>query len=247
MKKKNTTRKFYRRKTRVPRLVKKSYNGAIKLKRFSNLIDCSGFTLQSVGTNGLTEDAGSDCLRFTSNSTAGLVQFGAWAFHAALTDVTNASELTVLYDLYKIDRCKLTFIPYCTQANSGAAVLGTSTQSGLFLHIVKDYDDSVAPANSFQGLSTLRQYPGYRLINLMNLKGGKYSISFKPRVNTGVSNNASNAAGKKSEPFDWVDCESSDVAGYGLKGIFENVSAGSALQQFLRVEVCFYLSFRNPR
>jgi len=237
----------YKKKTKVIKYrhtKNKSFNGQLRIKRYCNMVDTNGVDISS--STGITLDVvTSKCIIFTSDATAGNPSYGTLTYHARLDDLPNYDEFTKLYDQYKIDKIKIKLMPYCNSVGTGGAVSNTQGQSGIFVHSIIDYDDaqvSSTPASEL-GIDQMRQHNTYKFTNILNKP---LSRTFVPRVNTAVSNNT-NTLAQKSESFGWMDANSPDVAGYGFKCIFENISAGSALQLYVKPTVTYFMSFRHPR
>jgi len=237
----------FKKKTKVVKYrhtKNKSFNGALRIKRFVNMVDTNGVDISS--STGITLDVvTSKCIIFTSDATAGNPSYGTLTYHCRLDDVVNYLEFTNLYDQYKIDKIKIKFMPYCNTVSTGGAVSNTQGQTGIFCHSIIDYDDSAVasiPASE-AGIDQLRQHNTYKMTNILNKP---LSRTFIPRCNTAVSNNT-NTLAQKNEAFGWMDANSPDVAGYGFKCVFENISAGSALQLYVKPTITYFMSFRQPR
>jgi len=238
--------KKYKKRTTTKRHPKKhrSFNGMLSVKRSANMVDAIGIDISPSTAIGL-DVINSMCMTFTSSATLGNVAYGSLSYFASLQDVTQYLEFTHLYDQYKIDKVKIRLIPYATGVQSGAAVSSASAQTSIICHSIIDYDDTditTFTANE-AGIDALRQNVTYKVCNLIKKP---LTRTFVPRCNTAVSNN-SNTLAQKNEPFGWMDSNSPDVAGYGLKMILENVSAGSALTLYVKMVATYYLSFRQPR
>ena len=66
-----------------------------------------------------------------------------YAFNFSLSDLPNYTEFTSLYDMYKINAVKITFIPYQTVSNSVATINNADNTARFFSAI--DYNDGTAP------------------------------------------------------------------------------------------------------
>lgn len=241
---KKTIVKYKKRKqTKIYRNPSKGYSqykGNLAIKRVSNMATAAGFTVDASVCN-----KGSNDIIVISSATAATKSFGYFTFNAQLGDVPNYGEFTQLYDQYKIVGCRLRLIPYATGALTGAAAAAAAQQSAVFIHSVIDRDDVAASTASEAGVNAIRQYTSYRCTNPFKSGGRGFKAYFKPRVATAVYRGA--FTGYKNEAWGWCDCDYVDVQGYGLKAIVEVLSGGSAIPLFFKVEITFYLKFRNPR
>lgn len=218
-----------------------TWKGPLAVKRVANLATCGGLTV-----DGSTFNKGSYDLTVISSATAGTKTFGYFSFFAQLQDLPNYSEFTSLYDTYSIVGVQFKMIPYATASLTGAAAVAASQQGAVFIHSVIDYDDAATVPASESGANSLRQYATYRLTNPYRYGGKGFKRYFKPKVATSVYQ-ASAFTGYKRQPFGFVDCNDADVQGYGLKGVIEVLSGGSAIPLFFKSEATFYLKFRDPR
>lgn len=209
-----------------------SYPGSLSIKRVTNLVSCSGFTVDT-GYLGILQNQ----LKFTVGTTPDTAYYGAMSFYAKLADVLNVSEFTALFDKYKITGIKLKFTPYCTSATQGGAVSASQGQVGVLLHHVIDQDDAGLPTQTDDGINALRQMNTYRCTNILSRQGRPITRYFRPYVTDA-----------KVEKFPWYDTVSNTVAGFGWKGILEAMSPGTTeMHVYLKAEVTYYLRFRNPK
>jgi len=181
----------------------------------------------------------------TSATAAGSMTYGTLSYYFILTDVPTYTELTSLFDQYKVDRLTLKLYSYATSVTVGAAVSSNYPQSGIIVHDVVDYDDAALPTGSDAGVQELREYQNYKCRNLINAAGAPVTRSWAPHLAVAAYSGAFSSY--KNEPFGWVDCASATVQGYGWKCILEQVSPGATMNVTFKVEVTADLSFRNVR
>lgn len=144
-------------------------------------------------------------------------------YNFSLNDLPNYAEFTSLYDMYKINAVKLTFIPRQTVSNSTSSINNADNTARFFSAI--DYNDSsVATADQ------LREYQTAKFTRL--LRTHKRYI-YKPKILDSNSYSVS----------PWMSTLSPSANYYGLKIAIE--PTGSAL--IYGVEAKFYLSFKNVK
>lgn len=223
------------------RSVRNSYSGFLTIKRTANLATCAGFT-----PDGTTVAASQNNIVVTSNASANVITYGQFTFSAQLQDLPNYTEFTTLYDRYTIIGVSFRLYPFATNVATGAAVGTTSQQSSCLIHTVFDYDDDSAPTATDAGINALRQYKNYRVYNPFAGSGRGLKRYFKPRIQAGVWDGGA-LASAKNVPFGYIDCDSPDIHGFGMKAIVEVLSGGSALSMFLKGEATYYLKFKDPR
>jgi len=183
---------------------------------------------------------------YVTSAASTAVTYGTFEFIARLQDVTNYTEFTALYDKYQIVGVRLNLIPYATNVATGAAYSSTATQSSVLIHAVTDYDDATPLAASEAGIDTIRQYPGYRMLNPYQRGGRGWKWYLKPKLATPVYNGAA-FAGYRQIPWGWTDCNNPAIEGYAIKAVIECLGAGTALSHVFKGEATYYLKFRDPR
>lgn len=151
----------------------------------------------------------------------------AGAFTFELSDLPASSELTALYDQYRIDGVRLTFLPRQTSVTNNTLFDQVKGEAKLFTCI--DYNDSNPPATADE----VRQYESCKVTSLIK----EHTVYVKKPlfVNTSGQNVS-----------DWVSTANPSTRWYGLKYFAEPPGMTSATAQFFySVEACFYVSFRN--
>lgn len=144
------------------------------------------------------------------NTTVGQqLVFGSFEFK--LSDLTQVSEFTQLYDSYMITKVILHISPHWSEAGIG---IGRPylPHLGFFL----DYDENVSPTSE----SEFQQRPGYKYMPLDK----QIHISLRPRpagvVQTGNGGTVVTATqfGKRQ----WIDLANTAVEHYGFKYMIDN-------------------------
>lgn len=139
--------------------------------------------------------------------------FGAIEFK--LSDLaTSINEYTALFDRYKLNAVKVTWVigVNCAYEGSGGSFLPR-------IHTAIDYDDSNPPLT----LDDLMQYTSYKM---SSFTGSKLKISryIKPRMAGLVYKSGISNAYSVLKPS-WVDLTSADVPHYGIKYCIETGGA----------------------
>lgn len=256
-KKRRTSKKSYAlAKSRVPRTI--STPPVHKFTRISAInqgstplmlkTDSSGSLFFSDGTNL------ADNLQFDFSLQQTTVYLGGvsrWAIN-----LTNYTEFTALFDLYRIDSVDVLLIPSflggSLQENANPATGTFVPVTGLaayglpsIMHCV-DYDD-VAVANG----QAVQQYENCKYVPW----GGQYPIklrSFRPRAITQFYNTAVSAAyGPGSDKPQWLDCNYAAAKHYGMKMALQQVGNNlgpiNAVIGYFDVVFKYHLSFKNTR
>lgn len=149
-------------------------------------------------------------------------------------DMPNSSEFSNLFDMYKINAIKITFVPTATGADANP----NSTQIFMpNLLSVLDYTDAAQPS----GINELMQYPNCKRTKLTRT----HTRYFKPRVLRDVVGQGA-ATGFESKPWPYVSF-GVDVTGYGIKWgldqVFNVASGGIGVDRY----VTYYFSCKNVR
>jgi len=137
------------------------------------------------------------------STAAGLDVKGGFAFQ--LDALPNYTEITALYDTYRICKIQAKFIPANTNHPSG----GAATIIPPFYTVI-DYDNASTPA----ALNDLAQYSTFR-IHQVN-KGDPAVRYFTPRVAIALYGGAFTRYGE-GKAKTWCDTQSADVQHYGIK------------------------------
>jgi len=150
------------------------------------------------------------------------------AYNFSLNDVPNFSEFTSLYDMYKINCVKLTFLPQQTQSISIGSINNPNASSRFFSVI--DYNDGLAPSS----IDELRQYQSCRMTSILR---PHKRVIFKPKI---LDTN-----GFSISP--WMSTASPSANYFGLKVAVEPMDSTSTLSMTYTVEAKYYMSFKQVR
>lgn len=173
----------------------------------------------------------------------GLTSFWSRALTFSLSGVTEHSELTQLYDQYKIMavvvKVHLLNNPdafYQLSAASGASVNGANFYPKLWYY--RDYDDNTAPPDR----TTLKQIGKAKCFTLRPNK--TYSFKIKPAVLNLMS-------GTTTAPI-WpnrLDCTNSTQTHYGMKFVLDYEQQPPPTGQDVKVmfETLYYIKMFNSR
>lgn len=223
------------------RVLKPRYNGLNRVSRWCNpILDSAGFTYDNVGLT--VTDSG--LLVHNTTVFAGTVSYGSMAFNAQLYDLPNYTDLTNLYEQYRIDKIVFKLVPFATMVTTaGADAVSTA---GMMVHYCLDYDDTTTPPASAAGISTMREKQGYRVRNIYQGAGRPIVVTWVPRIHTNAATDGSVVA-KQPKSKQWIDTDDEDVPHYGVKFIVESVSPGIVRQLFFKVEAKYYVSLKGTQ
>lgn len=152
-------------------------------------------------------------------------------------DATSGyTELTALFDSYRIECVEVEFVPMYNMQSITLA--GTVKVAELYTAI--DYDDNNAAAS----LGAMNEYRTNRIATWNQ----RFTRSFKPRAAAAVYGSGAFTSYAQVPGNQWMDCASPSVAHYGLKyGItYANTAQTTQLQSWT-VRFVYYLDFRYAR
>lgn len=179
-----------------------------------------------------------------------LYAYGTFQFR--LSDITNFTKFTVLYDQYMIKSISMHFLP--TQRDSiiqftdvlgGAAALTETMFSGpTYLHMVPDYDDFVSPTTANEVISR----PNSQTLDLVSPK----SIGIAPKATYKTSDIVGNTSTVVPKGTTWIDCSASNIDHCGFKyawqiPVFNQSNYTWPYERHLSCIVTYELAFRYPR
>lgn len=169
----------------------------------------------------------------------GLYNFGAVGYFK-LTNVLQYTDLTALYDRYKINAIKWKIIP----ASNMASVNGQGLIPSMVYHV--DYDDDATPSSD----ADVRVKAGAKEVRLDRPR----TIFFKPKLANMIAGAsiAPTSSTALSVPMNsqYINCTYPAVPHYGLKMFFRNVNlmpGSSAINTQFRVETTYFLSLKDPQ
>lgn len=152
---------------------------------------------------------------------------GATSF--ALSGVPAYTEFTALYDVYKLTRVRIEFIP-----RYSAPELGSAASRRQFFTAI-DYDD----ANSAGlDISTILERSSVK----RTTNTSKHVRTLIPKVAKPIYQDGISTAYGPGRS--WIDCAQAAVPHYGLKWVLENASNASSLMSY-DAYVTYYVSFKN--
>ena len=162
-----------------------------------------------------------------------------------LSDIPSYLEFTALFDAYRINKVVLKITPFCTSSTtqSTAANLG---QVSCLLHSVVDRDDATLPTASSTGINELREYPAMKTTNMYANGGRAIKIKYVPRIAMAAYSGAFTSYAR-SKANQWLDCNSTTIQNYGIKGVFETIGNGTIQNMYFQIEAKYYLSFKEFR
>lgn len=158
-------------------------------------------------------------------SVGAVVASGAISFN--LNALPNVTEFTSLFDQYRINAVKITFMP-----RGNSAEVGTNNNNTKLFTVI-DYDDDTAPAT----LDALLQYETLKTTTVAR----DHTRYMKPRFAVTTYQTAlTTGYGSRTG---WIDCESNLVPHYGLKYWVPAVAGANIVD----IKTEYYVSFRGVR
>lgn len=149
-------------------------------------------------------------------------------FDFSLIDLPNYTEFTSLYDQYKLNAVKITFLPQMTENVSLGSVNNPQACSRFMSAI--DYNDSSAPASQ----DDIRQYQTCKMTPV--LKQHRRYI-YKPKILDSSSTSRS----------PWMSTASPSTNYYGIKFYVEPFYSTTTTTMIYNVEAIYYLSFKQVK
>lgn len=150
-------------------------------------------------------------------------------YYFDLSQVPNNNEFTDLYDQYKINAVKITFLPSQTMSNSLSSVNNAQGYVRFFSAI--DYNDSSAPTS----IDELRQYQSCKYTTVYR----KHTRYIRPKVTD---------RGSTYTPGNpWINTTAPTQQYFGLKVAVEPIDSTGVTSMIFTVEVKFYMSFKNVK
>lgn len=208
---------------------RKSYSMS-KVYRFKRINKTCQFYNTGTANTITTDDYSQINLSGVSADTVGSLFTGSMSF--ALNNVQNATDMISMFDHYKIRGAKITFTPTFDSASSGAS------QYVPTLYWYQDMDDASIP-NAVE----VRQRQNIKITRLTGSRS--IFVSFpKAKFDVGDPTPVTGA------PFNsWLDCNSNTVAHNGLKFMIRNANLSATPGNVfgVRVDVMYYLQFKNPQ
>ncbi len=152
-----------------------------------------------------------------------------------LSQASNYTGFTDLWDVYRVDYLEFTFEPLYT-ANAFSQYPSVNAAR---IYTVIDLDDVVAPAS----INTLKEYQSCRSYQF---EAFKVKVT-RPGVLTGIFDGSNVVAGC-SMRSPWIDCSKISIPHFGVKYGVEGNTVGSAtVFQRWSVQLAVGLTFKNVR
>lgn len=151
-------------------------------------------------------------------------------FNFSLDDLPNYQEFTNLYDTYRLNAVKITFLPQMTESISLSA-FNNPNASVRFFSVI-DYNDSAPPAT----IDELREYQSCKFTPVLK-RHSRYI--YRPKIQ---DRGSTYAPGRP-----WIDTSAPDQDHFGLKIGIEPIQSTNITSMGYTVEAKYYLSFRAVR
>jgi len=198
-------------------------------------------------STGIAYDTTGNNLTITGNGS--LKEFdNGFAFQ--INDLQSITELSNLYDQYRIDGVKfyikMTSNPDAQYMPNGTQYGGSNNNSaGNFyptLWFVRDHDDNAA-----SNVATLKQYTKAKHVVLKPNK--EIGIFVKPSTLTEVKTASGGSSNLVNYGKPWLDIADLNVNYYGLKMAidFEGLTVPNTMTWTFHVTAKYYVSMKNPR
>lgn len=167
----------------------------------------------------------------------GAYQFGG-AFQFMLSHVSNVSEITNLFDNYRIKNVIVKVMP---QFNSSDVLIGATGYAALpTMHYTIDQDDATIPSNR----TAVLENSYCKSVRLDR----PFSIVIKPRAQNVIATTAGAASGGMLPSGQWLDSATQTVPHYGLKFWMDDwntVTSASPSQPCVKFIVTYTLECKN--
>lgn len=150
------------------------------------------------------------------------------AYQFSLNDVPNYTEFTSLYDMYKINAVKVSFIPQ-QDANVSLSPVNNAIANARFFSAI-DYNDATAPTT----VDELREYKSAKWTTILRTHT---RYIHKPKILDG--------SGYSISP--WMATTSPSTNYYGLKVAVEDTQATITTGFIYKIECKFYMSFKQVK
>ena len=153
-----------------------------------------------------------------------LASYGGYNF--SLNDLPNVTEFTSLFDMYKINAIKISFIPQMTENISATSANNPYANTRFFSAI--DYNDSSTPTT----IDELRQYSTCKYTPILKTHT---RMIYKPKILDSSSYSVS----------PWMSTASPSANYFGLKVGVEPTQSTVTTSFEYKIEAKFYMSFKN--
>lgn len=148
-------------------------------------------------------------------------------YNFSLNDLPNYSEFTTLYDSYKINAVKISFIPQ-QDANVSLSLANNAIANARFFSAI-DYTDS-----SLTAINDLREYKTAKWTSLLRTHT---RYIYKPKI--------LDSSGFSVSPWMATTALAGDY--FGLKIAVEDIQSTGITSFTYKIECKYYLSFKNVK
>lgn len=165
-----------------------------------------------------------------------------------LSDITNFTKFTVLYDQFMIKKIDLHYLPVqrdsVIQYTEDTKLTETMFTGPGYMHVVTDFDDFSSPSTINEVISR----PSSVTLDLAR----PATFSFVPRSTVKTNDLVSNLMTVVPKSSQWIDCSNSNVDHLGVKWAWEIPAANQSNLDYpyeaaINVLVTYHLAFRYPR
>jgi len=160
--------------------------------------------------------------------------FNNASFSIAYANIAQNSQLTAVFDQYRIDEIQLIFRPMFLAVNMS----GSTTFFVPQLYVVVDYDDA-----SVSGY-TAATYQAYANCNVSMYE--TVSVRFQPHIAVSAYSGSAFSQFQNLTP-QWIDTSSPNVQHYGVKAGIDAGGSGQAAFQSWAVTTRVRVSLKNIR
>lgn len=155
--------------------------------------------------------------------------FAGYTFN--INQLPNATEFTNLFDLYRINKIVVKFVP-----NHNSSDVGVLAQAIPNFHSCLDYTDATAPAS----LNAMYEYQNWRMSRGIAVHKRVFSPASLDFVNATAGANAGNPTWKQ-----WISTSAPTIEHYALKiGIEQSTALGDV---YWTPYVTMYLSCKSVK
>jgi len=153
--------------------------------------------------------------------------------------VITFTDLTTLYDMYKIDQVALDLY----YESNDAFVSSVSQHPLPLLQTAIDFDDTTAPTTN----NELTQYSSFKLDAFGDKSKTHFRHVIRPKVQTTtVTTSVGGTAGIVSKPSMFIDTATPDVAHTGFKGLF-NFGNNGSVATHVTIMATYYISMKSVK
>lgn len=157
---------------------------------------------------------------------------GLYAFNIKLSDLSEVSSFTSVFDQYRIRMMRVEILPAVQLSTTASASPPYS-----YLYVVTDYDDSTALATASLALN-------YQNVKILG-PGQGHKRTIAPHVNAYTAEDPNTAQPAESRRTPWLDCAQTAIAHYGIKcAVLQQTSTNIASW---RIWIHYLVDFRMVR